>query len=698
LGRFKTIRLVEGGSQESLSFVTEMPMAFYKDGSTHKRDSKEAIKSDANLVGRDKTQMVHFIAEESPAKEEVLDSQGSFGGVDVDKRSEKSGNSSKSSTLKKVTEYRERESQKKLWKLKCVFGFTMIILIALVTLALLYLTGEVKIYKTNLVNIRHGETRAFYIAAICHGVRTITLVNKQMLPVSYVDQAVQEIQHWNDLKAIQYSLYNNLSIHSETQKALYRIPQVKLYDFNQNLEIRNLKDATDLYIASAGRILQRNLSTVRETDDDVAFILNNAFGSLLNITEVSGMYYQLDYDDKVATLGINLYWIAVFPMVTLIVIFFFFLRPVIEDINMVKAQFMKVFLDIPKSVVKGLYENYVQRLEDLLHEDDLSDIENRHFNQVTTHEIEHKKSKKQRQKEKVKEHLSKTRSGKIIQRIIENAIDFFTHWWKHFKTQNGQHNVLFKVNVTVLITLAFFLSITFVAFSKIKESRIAAAEVYWSERRIHLIREVSYYFRESLISNDTAMTEQVLDRLAKLSRINHGLVYGNVEMMTASLFQPITPSDYKRNQFLFESVCGYTKKNLKECFEFAGGLYKFNAHVAILDYLETAYDLLGKNVTVLDVDYVEFEQMDMNYLKEGILDRVTENFFNSAEDELVWTEEVLLAMSLSFISLIVLVQLFVYRPLIKLLGDDIQRSRVMIFMIPPDVADKVTEKDKVKVD
>ncbi|KAJ3036122.1 hypothetical protein HK097_003920 [Rhizophlyctis rosea] len=415
---------------------------------------------------------------------------------------------------------------------------------------------------------------------------------------------------------------------------------------------------------------------------EMDWLLQNVGTSILGGLNVSSLQPLSEMPHKDARrIGLS----SVGPFVFLAV-FVGVIWPLYGLIEENRKKFLNVFLDIPKEVVKGIHENHLNRflaLEEELDDEDDSNVD------VERHIM----------KEKL---LADNQTPGMIDGLTldsDRAADDFddtedysptTGLFKWLFHVRDQHNVIPKAGVVFLLCCAYFFSAGGLTWKFLNGFEGSVESVFWAGQRGVFVRGVEVVGREVLLSSgstpiaETSFPVGNLESLIEgLQFIQRGLVYGSEEMKTPST---LASGDVKHVELLLRNAC--VEGSPEDCGTFNNGILSHGLQTALEFYISTAQPLTSTTDPIPPSTISLLRTLSQTYFP-ATLQKSIDLYTSPITEKATWFKNYHLTFTVIFILLLSASYLFLFRPLVRGMAEDIRRTHVMLFMIPPEVLSKV---------
>ncbi|KAJ3402333.1 hypothetical protein HDV05_008594, partial [Chytridiales sp. JEL 0842] len=234
----------------------------------------------------------------------------------------------------------------------------------------------------------------------------------------------------------------------------------------------------------------------------IQVVLNNAPTTILNLLNSTIDEHLFQYNHMTTFMpATTILKAAIGPVVCLVVILAL-IKPLYIRMEETRHQFLRMFYDIPKEVVKGIYEAHYNRLVSNEDEDEEEDITARfaidkmlgsqagglNATAVTVPDsngtIPHTSTDTYR-----RHHHSENRSKDPLSQLVNS--------FQQMRTD--QHKVALKALAIFLISSLFFFTSGTLTYVFLQASSNIGTSIFWSAQRPILLRETTYLLREQYI-------------------------------------------------------------------------------------------------------------------------------------------------------------------------------------------------------
>ncbi|KAI8806758.1 hypothetical protein BJ742DRAFT_350795 [Cladochytrium replicatum] len=459
-----------------------------------------------------------------------------------------------------------------------------------------------------------------------------------------------------------------------------------------------LLDVLEAFVTAGYAVSDASNNTVMPEENFAPFrtALYTMLGSKMGILLVQALNHTGEESrDNVATVMENqglpfMLQTALGPL--LCIICFILARPIYTGIEAAREEFIHIFLDIPKEVIKGIYEANHQRL---FSNEDESDEED---DELAAAALSMDKLSTDSNKD--------SRGGSSLQgyRTIQG---FFRAYFE----VSDQYHINIKWFIIFIITSAYFLTFGSLVYDWF--TNYAASNSFWAQQRAILSIQISHSLRTKYVSflNRTLGRPQRLETIwntsvaiTSLRTLDNALIYGNAAMGVGGVLQQVNEEE---NYLLISNGCTYNDNSTdylgETCATWADGAMSRGLHAGVQWFLSTADDLNGiltpladhsipLNITTLPPDIIRrlgrvwmaaIFHFPMAFHHSAQLYKIP--LFDRADSIMVFH----LVTTCVYVSILALIFMFVIRPMIKSLHDDTHRFAVMLFMIPPELLQNV---------
>jgi len=380
---------------------------------------------------------------------------------------------------------------------------------------------------------------------------------------------------------------------------------------------------------------------------------------------------------------------AIGPIIFLIV-FLFGIRPVYTSIEAYRDQFLTLFLDIPKEVIRGIYESNQQRL--LSSEENESDDDNDSVIGQPMDNLDFISSNTSEVPARVRQ--SNTLSGFFLAYFDLLGDRYYL---------NAKWLSVFGLSILYFFSAGITLYLWF--------DQYAETSAYWAEQRQVYAMQIKDALLENFMTYLNYTIEgrpedkphplwDINDSMRDFLYFEDSMLYGNpILKLQAALDDPA--SDQAR--LLIVNACNYTGASTttvdrmgETCSTFGNGVMSRGLHSGIKWFVETSAELdhvfSNRSLWNKDPDYRKalIHQMSQIWMQcefhfEEPMTESIRLYVQPLELSAKSFELFHLITTAIFVPLLVLFYGFIIHPMIRALSQDIQRASMMLFMIPPEL-------------
>ncbi|KAJ3289805.1 hypothetical protein HDU76_007474 [Blyttiomyces sp. JEL0837] len=389
-----------------------------------------------------------------------------------------------------------------------------------------------------------------------------------------------------------------------------------------------------------------------------------------------------------------------------------------------RQNFLRMFYDIPKNVVRGIYESNYQRLQAAEEED--SDDENefstrfaidKGFGSVQDLSTgDTAVSKILTDSANPNSQHSNTHHHEDL-----SAITALRNWFL------DQHRMAIKSLIIFGLSVIFFFTTAGLTYAFMGGANTVGNEVFWSAQRPMLMEKSTFLVREAFVdlvrnissatpssslrvsSSGTVISDNLtvvnttrqrsdisnaFKTLDSLSWTESAVVYGDPLLNFAPVSDDSTTSNYR-----LELVDACTMDNPSDCESFMNGVMTRGLRAAIGMYNRIGKAVLTNIVNGALPPVMIFDGMAMNSLDSTLgmlrllhrsyikpsLNLATTYYSNTITNWSAWFSTFNIGFTVAFVVLLALIHLLVIQPLIKALAEDVRRTSALVYMLPSEV-------------
>ncbi|KAI9326871.1 hypothetical protein BDR26DRAFT_115242 [Obelidium mucronatum] len=354
-----------------------------------------------------------------------------------------------------------------------------------------------------------------------------------------------------------------------------------------------------------------------------------------------------------------------------------------------------MFFDIPKNVVKGIYQSRLQRMlegvadrsgSDEGSDDDLT-------NQLNIDGMNASHDSVQQDATTIVHHNGE----------IKEPFSFAKAYHRYMFDQRG---IGLKCWLILAVSCVYFIVSGYNVQTFINANTLTGNSLYWNGQRLAMMKRASFWLREGYIdvvlaTNKTGInifdpdTENWKTLTSDLNWVDYGVLYGNPTMEGV----PLTKLEFSDPQVILELNDACVDTSPSDCQTYWSGLVTRGLRAVIMKYVMQADLILSmidqmksKNAavpTVAQMEYlydmiVQLRQLDTKYVTPALiqaLDYIVQNPQTSA----LWFNTFHLAFTVCVVACLFLYYLIVIRALLRYMQEEIRRTSGLVYMLPADV-------------
>ncbi|KAJ3176488.1 hypothetical protein HDU87_005182 [Geranomyces variabilis] len=416
-------------------------------------------------------------------------------------------------------------------------------------------------------------------------------------------------------------------------------------------------------------------------DGHIEFVRANAGSGLLTAFNSSAFasIYQLD-DDRLWT-NMALPIAAPFVYLLLLLAFAWPLYSLIEDY---RDQFLKLFLDIPRDVVTGIYEEHMQRLREADEQAQDDEDSGAEFDAGRRLLIE-------------RSIISEALPGSDLLGESHVPSDLADDdnlraghpaFWKRLRDPH----MLFPRGLLVFgVCILYFVSAGSVVSRFAVRAGVRGRQLFWAAQQPVLIRQIDTMTRDLYVAAaglaaSAVTAEQTAALLETLGNVHSALVYGSENL---GIPADIVARDITYKNLLYETACAAGSPD--DCTTFNSGILSQGLHAALDWYGQYAAMALASpivDVPALERAVVVIRALDQLYLPIPV-DYLVGAQTTAIDEDVQWFRVFHLVCTILFVCAMALAYLALFRPLVQRLAEDSNRTHFMIFMCPASVLGKL---------
>ncbi|KAJ3028150.1 UNVERIFIED_CONTAM: hypothetical protein HDU68_002342 [Siphonaria sp. JEL0065] len=412
---------------------------------------------------------------------------------------------------------------------------------------------------------------------------------------------------------------------------------------------------------------------------------------LMNLSSIRALQ---EYNTFVNNQG---HWVIAFstigPILSLLLLLFLF--PVHYVIEVKRKEFLKMFFDIPKNVVKGIYQARLQRMlegaadrsgsdedsdDDLTNQLNIDGMNPSHesLHQDTPTVVHHNGE--------IKENFSLARA--------------------YHRYMFDKRGIGMKCWLILAVSCVYFIISGYNVQSFINANLLTGNSLFWNGQRLAMMKRASFWIREGyldvvLYNNKSVApifnpdTDKWKTLTSDLNWVDYGVLYGDLSMNGV----PLTQLNFNDPQVLLELNNACVDNTPDDCSTYWSGLLTRGLRAVIMKYNQQADLILSmilqmqskgaKLATDAQMQYLynlvaQIRELDTNYITPAMLHamyHITINPQNSA----AWFSTFHLTFTVCVVVALSLYYLIVIRSLVRYMNEEIRRTSGLVYMLPADV-------------
>ncbi|KAJ3102217.1 hypothetical protein HDU97_000714 [Phlyctochytrium planicorne] len=473
----------------------------------------------------------------------------------------------------------------------------------------------------------------------------------------------------------------------------------------------NPLDAISTIVASARYLATAPLADIDHADQTRFVIENAPFEVLRSMNSCSTADHDLTTRLGTQQPKEILILATIGPFISLFV-WLFVVQPLYIRISDNKEKFLRMFYEIPKEVVKGIYESHyrkvhlmikklklLERLTSAEDEDGDGDDDNEMINKLALEKV----LNSNHEVDKGDKGPASSLNNQVAEDIGRN---FITRWFA--KATHDHHKVALKSSIVFFLTVAYFFIIGGLSYAYLSTVAELGSEIFWSSQRSIFVREMTFFAREiyfdvlknSTIANGTVLTvptnsmvsrDQIRFLAQELDGVEVALLFGN-EIL--NLDGAVTKG-YNDPWVVLEFQNGCTAEMPASCSTFNQGVMTRGLYAATNWFSKMAKSIANStfpsstltnssSIYALDKTISTLSELDDKHLNAGF-DVATMHQLSDISYIIGWFSTFNLAFTITYVILLAGIYFFLFRPLVRTLGEDQRRTAALVYMLPPEV-------------
>jgi ABC-type multidrug transport system fused ATPase/permease subunit len=538
----------------------------------------------------------------------------------------------------------------------------------------------VQVLWTELTMNRYKATMDILVSPIQAGTMTATYsaflfdhIFNQTLFNSTQERDLEEARIRDDLASYRLEL-DNFRSHFFTEMAYLTAEEsnrlknarVEIYNYEDVKAPITLMEAVHQYTVAVTMILNKNLSELHTNQGPLRFLTRNEHNNISDVWDnVCHTILSKQNDNSASVLTIEFtFMISAVSLVALITLTVFF--PTVYMIFKQSADVYSMFEKLEQTNMREIYSQCIQRLKEL---EGIESTANNMELQDMMEVIASKRSHSETERPKG----SKIRVNLIS--VLLNKLSF---------------RILFIMVITIVYFLGYY-----IWWLTLYENLFHGIEyrVYHGIMRKYYTRRLTLdVLKYDTVSQAYRMnTDDIMQWEQHLWDTDHALYYGDAKVNITNDIRLLQGGP----DILNENLCTLIQRNgiqvnsTTECSNFMGGILTQNSHEAVISFVSLSQDLrksydknepraiLEEKIKVLKelADYW-FPASHLVYNK-WIREVFTVAYTNASSLRQIGT--------VSYIIVCILSVIFIYLPMVRKMNRDLQQTRNLLMIIPPEV-------------
>ncbi|ORY31500.1 hypothetical protein BCR33DRAFT_723852 [Rhizoclosmatium globosum] len=421
------------------------------------------------------------------------------------------------------------------------------------------------------------------------------------------------------------------------------------------------------------------------------YVLTNGPTIGLDLMNKSTTLALKEYNDFITSQG---NWVIVLSAIApiLAAIQLLILFPVHYMIELKRKEFLKMFYDIPKQVVKGIYQARLQRMIDSAGDKSGSDGDsdeemNNLLNMegVGSSESLNDKSVYRGQNGEVKEPFNLIRA--------------------HRRYMFDKRGIGLKCWMILAVSCVYFITSGYQVQNYINNNQLTGNTLYWSGQRLIMMKRASFWLREgyiySIVTKNASVDIDLINTplwnslITDFTWTDFGLIYGDPVMNNT----PITKMSFTDPQVLLELNNACVDTLPADCSTYWSGLMTRGLHSVINKYVLQAGLIFNMVTQMIDPktpmpkaqDYQTLNTM-LSQIRQLDTDYMTPTFYQSMsyftaspESQVQWFQTFHLTFTVCVVVALVLYYLIVIRALVRYMMSEMRQTSGLVYMLPAEV-------------
>ncbi|TPX34725.1 hypothetical protein SmJEL517_g02736 [Synchytrium microbalum] len=665
---FAPVHAGASGSMSSMSNDGEMPMSFSAGVSLDDVNSNPS-------GGAANPNTTNF---------SLRDPEASTKFVTMDKANVPRRKSSVGSTTRKRNRGRGIGSLQSMRATDTLTRLHYVVIGMLIVLVVLAITSEIR-FKQNLDTYGAGLIRIRDVGDVClqaistfYATRTIDLTYAGILTASNVSAAKTQMN--TSLTYLQSTKSIFAASSTSSLPPANVLLQASLTDTTTSYS--TLFDAIGLLVTKGSYVISSTSASDPLLPSLLSFVMLNTPNTILAALNATASLSQASVTASIGSLRTEaICWGVLGPCFALIITLVVFI--IGRRIETDRTRLLRLYLEIPREVVRGIYEGAVARRDEAKNDDEDDDDEAPRI------------------------HLSTFGLNTSSGETRKSKSELRPQSWIN-KLQN-QYALASRSSTIFMATVLYFVAIC-TAVGITVDSTLGV-DLFWrSLSRSTLVRLINYQLRESWALTNTISTPpsairpsatastQVASLISSLSWIENGLIYSDSNMGTPGL--STQNSDLSTLELVSGCISGVSPS---DCSTFSSSIMSQGLHPAILSYMDNArvasLSLSNSSQYSVNATASTFQQVSLVYSLDQLylptaLDYSSTIELNQAATAVARFSNLNIGLTVAYCVFLCCFYLLLFVPLLRKIGEDLRRNNDMLFMIPDSVLARMVDEKR----
>eukprot|EP00735_Rhodelphis_limneticus_P006606 TRINITY_DN19033_c0_g1::TRINITY_DN19033_c0_g1_i1::g.21563::m.21563 TRINITY_DN19033_c0_g1::TRINITY_DN19033_c0_g1_i1::g.21563 ORF type:complete len:703 (+),score=232.15,UPF0104/PF03706.8/0.91,UPF0104/PF03706.8/91,UPF0104/PF03706.8/4.6e+02,UPF0104/PF03706.8/4.9e+02 TRINITY_DN19033_c0_g1_i1:98-2110(+) len=568
--------------------------------------------------------------------------------------------------------------------------------------------------QQNLHVIREACDRRYLVTAVSTSVFTLNYVHLGYLPSDIFNTTTELLLETSyDVQTAHRSMFlDHSSMLTDELERLYTEPNVTMQTLKGKGEFCSLWEAGMNFASRGEQVSYYPVGSFGLDNPVVYYVATNGDKDFMRALNASVFMIREHTEDATDTILRAQYAFLTVVLALLVSALLFVIYPIINNIINNKDATLRLFLELPRPIIKRLYARgklRVERDEDNMEEAEHCELEALELD--PTGSLAEAAAKSAPISMRNPRRRASITGIPVVMAGQSKAQAYSLYAWDMLVRQCANYEVWLvfaRSSVIVLFTALFFLYLNLYGRTVVNRTVSSLSEVIWSSERQHRVLHMfeslrnSFNVTEGDASESTPFTAFVQDS-DMLNQVEVGLLYGDGDMR---IEYPAGSMDDQAH-LMFDNGCSSKTMDphqLDGCASSFDGLMTRGVHNALIEYARASLQFLSDTAAVPSsrrtpqwiTDQLASDDMQMfealggqNGYLQLALEASTEYYIEGSRANVSWFVSLTLTLCACFIVCCALVYVFIYDPLLNQLRGDLHRTRSFIFMLPKEVIDSI---------